>query len=124
MHVRASGLALGWDRSPLIEALDDEVCDGLGVIDLGAFLPLDFALGLDPFPYPFLSLGCFILFRLPLSLLPFDIIAMPGGLIPLGILSFRLHWTCALRSIATSRATDCTSAWLPPWMILGTIVSL
>ena len=49
MHVRASGLDLGWDRS----ALDDEVCDGLGVIDLGAFLPLYFPLGFDPFPFPF-----------------------------------------------------------------------
>ena len=52
MHERASGLALGWDRSPL----EDGVCDGLGVIDLGAFLPLDFPLGLDPFPFPFLPL--------------------------------------------------------------------
>ena len=46
------------------------------------------------------------------------------GLIPLGILGFRLRWTCALRRIVTSRATDYTSAWLSSWMILGTIVSL
>ena len=37
---RASGFALGWDRSPF----EDEDCDGLGVIDLGTFLPLDFPL--------------------------------------------------------------------------------
>ena len=49
MQERASGLDLGWDRSPF----DGEDCDGLGVIDLGAFLPL----GLDPFPLPFLPLN-------------------------------------------------------------------
>ena len=52
MHARASGLALGWDRSPFV----DEGCDGLGVIDLGAFLPWVFPLGLDPFPLPFFPL--------------------------------------------------------------------
>ena len=52
MQERASGLALGWDRCPL----EDEDCDGLGVIDLGAFLPLDFPLDLDPFPLPFFPL--------------------------------------------------------------------
>ena len=52
MHDRASGLALGWDRAPF----EDEDCDGLGVIDLGAFLPLDFSFGLDPFPLPFFPL--------------------------------------------------------------------
>ena len=46
MQERASGLDLGWDRSPV----DGEDCDGLGAIDLGAFLPLDFPLGLGPFP--------------------------------------------------------------------------
>ena len=46
MHERASGF------SPF----EDEVCDGLGVLDLGAFLPLDFPLGLEPFPFPFLLL--------------------------------------------------------------------
>ena len=49
---RASGLVLGWDRS----AFEGEDCDCLGVIDLGAFLPLDFPLGLDPFPLPFFPL--------------------------------------------------------------------
>ena len=52
MHARASGLDLGWDRSPF----EDEVCDGLGVIDLGTFFPLDFPLGLDPFPFHFFPL--------------------------------------------------------------------
>ena len=45
---RASGLALGWDRSPF----EAEDCDGLGVIDFGSFLPLDFPLGFEPFPLP------------------------------------------------------------------------
>ena len=35
MHERASGLALGWDRSPLI----GEDCIGLGAIDRGALFP-------------------------------------------------------------------------------------
>ena len=52
MHERASGLALGWDRSPF----DGEDCKGLEVIDLGVLLLLDFPFGLDPFPLPFLPL--------------------------------------------------------------------
>ena len=52
MQERTSGLALGWDRS----SFEDDDCDGLGVIDLGTFLPLDFPLGLDPFPLPFFPL--------------------------------------------------------------------
>ena len=52
MQERASGLALGWGRSPF----EDVDCDDLGVIDLGTFLPLDFPLGLDPFPLPFFPL--------------------------------------------------------------------
>ena len=52
MHERASGLALGWDLSPLASRR----CAGLGVIDLGAPLPLDFPLGLDTFPLPFFPL--------------------------------------------------------------------
>ena len=52
MQERASGLDLGWDWSPF----DGEDCEGLGVIDRGALLPLDFPLGLDPFPFPFLPL--------------------------------------------------------------------
>ena len=44
MHERASGLALGWDRSPFV----GEDCAGLGAIDLGALLPLDFPFGLGP----------------------------------------------------------------------------
>ena len=52
MHERASGLALGWDRSLFV----GEDCVGLGAIDLGALLPLDFPFGLDPFPLPFLPL--------------------------------------------------------------------
>ena len=35
MQERAFGLALGWDRS----TFEDEVCVGLGVMDLGALLP-------------------------------------------------------------------------------------
>ena len=58
---RASVLALGWDRSPF----EDVDCDGLGVIDLGTVLPLDFPLGLRSFPLTFLSPGRLILFRLP-----------------------------------------------------------
>ena len=50
MQERASGLGLGWDRSPF----DGEDCEGLGVIDLGVLLPFDLPLGLDPFPFPFL----------------------------------------------------------------------
>ena len=52
MQERASGLALGWDRSPF----EDEDCEGLGVIDLGTFFPLGFPLGLDPFPLLFFPL--------------------------------------------------------------------
>ena len=52
MQERASGLDLGWDWSPF----EGEDCVGLGVIDLGAFLPLDFPLDLDPFPLPFFLL--------------------------------------------------------------------
>ena len=48
MHERASGLALGRDRSPFV----GEDCVGLGAIDLGALLPLDFPFSLDPFPFP------------------------------------------------------------------------
>ena len=47
MQERASGLVLGLDRPPF----EDEDCAGLGVI-----LPLDFPLGLDPFPLPFFPL--------------------------------------------------------------------
>ena len=50
MRERASGLGLGWDRSPL----DGEDCEGLGVMDFGVFFHLDLPLGLDPFPFPFL----------------------------------------------------------------------
>ena len=49
---RASGLDLGWDRSLFV----GEDCVGLGAIDLGAFLPLDFPFGLEPFPFPFFPL--------------------------------------------------------------------
>ena len=52
MQERASGLALGWGLSPR-EGSD---CDGLGVIDLGAPLPLDLLLDLDLLPLPFLPL--------------------------------------------------------------------
>ena len=38
MHERASGLAVGWGRSPL----EDWDCAGPGVMDRGALLPLDF----------------------------------------------------------------------------------
>ena len=55
MQERASGLVLGWDRSPF----EGEDCDGLGVIHLGAVLPLDFPLGLDPFPLPFFPLDAY-----------------------------------------------------------------
>ena len=52
MQEHASGLALGWDRSLFV----GEDCVGLGAIDFGALLPLDFPFGLDPFPLPFLPL--------------------------------------------------------------------
>ena len=52
MQERASGLGVGWDRSPF----DSEDFEGLGVIDLGVLLPLDSPLGLYPFPFPFLAL--------------------------------------------------------------------
>ena len=81
-------------------------------MDRGAFLPLDFLLGLDPFPLPFL-----------LESLALDFVLLPCGLIPLGILSFRLNWTRALGCIVASRVTDSTSAWLSPWMIPWTIVT-
>ena len=52
MHERASGLDLGWDRSFFV----GEDCVGLGAIDRGALLPLDFPFGLEPFPFPFFPL--------------------------------------------------------------------
>ena len=118
MQESASGLALGWDRSPF----EDENCDGLGVIDLGVFLPLDFPLGLDPLPL--LSFGRLVLLRLPLIVLPLVIFTILVGLIPLYILGLRLYWTIALRSSMPGGATDCTSTWLSTWMILGTMASL
>ena len=92
MHERASGLDLGWDRSLFV----GEDCVGLGAIDLGEFLPLDFPFGIEPFPFPFFPLDRFILFRLPLIVMPFIIFVGPSRLIPLGILGFRLHWARTL----------------------------
>ena len=66
MHERASGLALGWDRSPFV----GEDCVGLGAIDLGATLTLGLSFWLRSFPFALLALRRFILFRLPLIVMP------------------------------------------------------
>ena len=51
MQERASGLGLGWARSFFV----GEDCVNLGAIDLGVVFPLDLPLGLEPFPFPFLT---------------------------------------------------------------------
>ena len=89
VHERASGLVLGWDRSPF----DGEDCVGLGVIDLGAFLPVDFPFGLDSFPLPFLPLDASCSSDSHLIVIPFFLFIRPHGLIPLHILGFWLDWT-------------------------------
>ena len=85
---------------------------------------LGLALRLRSLAFSFLALGSFILFCLPRRLLPFDFFRLPCGVIPLGILGFRLGWTCTLRCIVTCGSTDHTSPWLSPWMILRTVMSL
>ena len=108
MQERASGLDLGWDRSPF----DGEDC-GLGVIDLGTCLPLDFPFGLDPFPFPFFR--SFILLGLPLTVIPIFFFIRPGGLSPLYTLCAGLDWTSALRGRMAGRAADHTVSMDGTW---------
>ena len=49
MHVR---FGFGFGLGSIDHLSKIKICDGLGVIYLGAFFPLDFPLGLDPFPLP------------------------------------------------------------------------
>ena len=53
--------------------------------------------------------------------MPLVVFVRPSGVVPLYILGLGLHWTSALRGRMTSRAADCTSAWLLPWIMLGAI---